>query len=111
VRITEDGAKLTFKSQVKDSTRKEFEWKIEDAKYLSRLILNASKCLRKERYILLTSDGCVFEVDKFCDHEFMLAELEVDSKKELKDLVLPEWIGEDVTDNENYYNEKLAKLL
>jgi len=111
VRVTVDGAKLTLKSKAKRGVRKEFEWKVTEAKHLTRLLINATKHLKKERHVICTSNGNVFEVDKFDNHSFILAELEVDSKKELENLCLPEWIGEDVTDNENYYNEKLAKLL
>ena len=111
VRITVDGAKLTLKSKVKRGVRKEFEWEVAEAKHLSRLLINATKHLKKERYVICTSNGSIFEVDKFDNHSFILAELEVDSKEELENLCLPEWIGEDVTSNKNYYNEKLAKLL
>ena len=52
--------------------------------------------------------GHTWEVDKFHgDNEgLVVAEIELDSEDE--DFAIPEWIGEEVTPHERYYNMNLT---
>ena len=86
--------------------RDEFEYQIpvdEAREILSTLI---DKCIDKWRYNIL-HEGRKWEVDVFLGklEGLVLAELEVSSESE--EFNKPNWIGEDVSTNPNYFNAVL----
>jgi len=90
-------------------TRSEFEYEIPavDAKELLAL---CHFTLEKERYHIWVS-GHLWSVDFFTEPRMrglMLAEIEL--KKEDEPFVLPDWAGEEVTENPHYSNISLAKV-
>ena len=112
IRICDEKAFLTIKSsQLREGLAK-FEWEKEiavaDARELMQLCLPG--VINKTRYIL-PADGRAerryWEVDVFAGRleGLVLAEIELGSEEEIFDK--PEWIGEEVTGQAQYYNANM----
>ena len=99
---------ITVKSKRTGLMRYEFEYEIpvEDALHMMELfcdgVIEKKRCRVKE-------DGRTWEVDIFEEENdgLILAEIELESEDE--DIVLPYFIGREVTDEEKYYNKNLSK--
>ena len=112
VRICDEKAYITIKSsQLREGLAK-FEWEKEiavaDARELMQLCLPG--VINKTRYIL-PADGRAekryWEVDVFAGRleGLVLAEIELGSEEEIFDK--PEWLGEEVTGQAQYYNANM----
>lgn len=106
-----DGASatLTIKTGGAALSRAEFEYDIplDDAKALIEHC--AGQPIAKTRYKVAAGGGLTWEIDRFRDsHEgLVIAEIEMDSEAATFDR--PDWLGEDVTGNPDYYNASLAR--
>ena len=107
VRVKNNRGFLTIKSANVGIVRKEFEYEIPVADAEEILKLCAPNVLQKVRYKVEYA-GKIFEVDIFSGRHqgLILAEVELNSPTEIVDL--PEWIGEEVSDNPKYYNSNLT---
>ena len=109
VRIKGDSAYITIKGAVNTNGFSciEFEYRIpvEDAQQL--LTLASSGRIEKERNYV-PFGGHVFEVDVFQGTHagLVIAELELESEDEFFEK--PDWLGDEVTGDERYYNAYLA---
>lgn len=109
IRLKNNQAFLTIKMG-KGISRDEFEYEIpaDDA----RQMIQAAKLksLQKTRYEILF-DAHVWEVDVFHGlHEgLILAEIELSSEAE--SFKIPDWIGEEVTNDPRYLNANIFKAL
>ena len=108
VRVKNNRGFLTIKSANVGIVRKEFEYEIPVADAEEILKLCAPNVLQKVRYKVEYA-GKIFEVDIFSGRHqgLILAEVELNSPTEIVDL--PEWIGEEVSDNPKYFNSNLVK--
>jgi len=99
---------LTIKSERQGIERKEFTIEIEEEQGKELLEEFKSNSVRKSRYINKYK-GKVWEVDVFTENNYglFLAEIELEDKDEEFEF-LP-GIGDEVTDDERYYNSNLAK--
>ena len=110
VRITGDQAFLTIKgaSDAGGTTRFEWEKEIapEDAQELFKLCEPGS--IHKTRYYVKAGKH-TYEVDEFYgDNEgLVLAEIELETADQHFDK--PDWLGEEVTGDNRYYNSQLSK--
>jgi Uncharacterized protein conserved in bacteria len=108
VRIKDETAYLTVKGPGDKNgfSRMEFEYKIPLADALQILGLS-EKRIEKERFLVPVGKH-TYEVDVFHGrHEgLIIAELELSSESELFEK--PDWLGEEVTGDERYYNAYLA---
>jgi len=110
VRIAGDNAYLTIKGKAGrgEIGRKEWEFRIpvDDAREMMNLCLPGK--IVKTRYIIPEGKH-FFEVDVFHDlnEGLIIAEIELGSEDE--PFSRPEWLGEEVTGNPEYYNSWLAK--
>lgn len=106
VRIKNNRGFLTIKSKNVGIVRSEFEYEIpvEDAEEILQLC--EPKVLQKIRY-KVEHAGKIFEVDIFFGKQqgLILAEVELNSPNEKIDL--PNWLGEEVSDNPKYFNSNL----
>ena len=106
VRVKGEKGFLTIKSKNVGIVRSEFEYEIpvEDAEEILKLC--EPKVLQKIRY-KVEHAGKIFEVDIFSGkHQgLILAEVELNSPNEKIDL--PNWLGEEVSDNPKYFNSNL----
>ena len=109
VRRIDKQAYITIKSAKNTTIRAEFEYPItsNDANYMLKyLCLNS--LIEKTRY-KIHCHGHDWCIDKFeADNKgLMIAEIELGSKRE--HFKHPEWLLNEVTENDRYYNSYLAK--
>ena len=107
VRIKGQEGFLTVKGKTEFRSRTEFEYQIpvEDAQAM--LLLCERPIIEKTRY-LVKADDLIWEIDIFEGVNAGLSMAEVELKDPLQDLVLPDWIGKEVTEDIRYYNSNLV---
>lgn len=108
-RVKGDRAFLTIKGPVVRGSCSEFEYEIPQADAESIIEeLCAGATVDKTRYAIDFA-GHVWELDVFHgDNDgLLIAEVELDSIDEA--VVLPEWVGEEVTGDTRYYNASLLR--
>jgi adenylate cyclase len=93
--------------------REEFEKEISLDSYnqLSKLI-NAKPIIKIRREIEI--DGLIYEHDVYLNDELnglQIIEIEFRNEEESKNFVIPDWLGEEVTDDKNYKNQSLWKKI
>jgi CYTH domain-containing protein len=107
VRIAGERAFITIKGPVAGISRAEFEYPIplEDARQL--FFLCQGPLIEKTRFKLFTEDH-LWEVDEFhgANAGLIMAEVELTHPDET--VILPSWIGEEVTGDRRYYNSSLS---
>lgn len=110
VRCIDDQGYLTIKGKSNDAGTSRLEWEkeidIQDA--LSLLQLTEEGIIEKYRYYV-KFENSIFEVDEFLGNNagLMVAEIELTDENEA--FGIPEWLGEEVTGDEKYYNANLHK--
>lgn len=108
VRITDEKASITIKGRSRGTVRAEFEYPvpIDDAELMLNEICMVP-LIMKNRYIVKYLDT-TWEVDEFLGENkgLVIAEVELDSED--APLALPEWVGEEVTDDPRFYNVNLV---
>jgi adenylate cyclase len=110
LRVKEEKAFLTIKSRVLKETITRSEWEfpipVSDAYEMMKICLPGK--IVKTRY-LIPFGKHTFEVDVFHDKNegLIIAEIELVSEDEQFDI--PDWLGEEVTGNPDYYNSNLIK--
>ena len=110
VRIRDDQGFLTIKGISTDGGLSRFEWEkeipLKDAKELMSICL--PEIIEKTRYEV-NFKGFLFEIDEFegVYKNLIVAEVELKSTKDK--IVLPEWIGKEVTGEKKYYNSHLSE--
>ena len=107
VRIKKNSGFLTIKSANIGIVRKEFEYEIPVSDAEEILKLCAPNILKKVRY-KVDYAGHVWEVDIFEGKHagLILAEVEINSIDEY--VKIPDWVGEEVSDNPRYFNSNLV---
>lgn len=110
IRIFNNKGYLTVKgrSNVSGTTRFEWEKVIGRAEARALLSLCEEGMIEKTRYEVEVGNG-VFEVDEFhgINEGLVMAEIELDSEQAAFEK--PEWLGEEVTGDNRYYNSSLTK--
>ena len=107
VRLVPDKGYLTIKGGTVGATRAEYEYEIpagDAGEMLDHLCKRP--LIEKTRYHV-EHEGLVWEVDEFSGDNagLIIAEVELDSENQA--VVLPDWVGEEVTGNPRYYNASL----
>ena len=109
VRICNDKGILTFKGKSHDGGLSRFEFEREIPLGVTERLLNrCSGVVDKVRH-LVEYGGHTFEVDEFKGENegLVVAEVELESANE--NVVLPPWIGDEVTGERCFYNSFLVK--
>ena len=106
IRLLDNKAFLTIKGGSNPLYRDEFEFEIPVDEGTEMINLFCDKILIKKRY-LLRQDDLYWEIDVFGGklEGLILAEIELPEINTA--FVLPEWIGEEVTENPAYLNVNL----
>lgn len=109
VRIIDQTGTLTVKGKSEDARRKEFEYEIPvlDANELIDEIC-LKPIIEKYRY-KIGYEKLIWEVDEFLGDNSGLILAEVELHDVHQDVALPEWVGEEVTEDPKYYNSNLVK--
>jgi adenylate cyclase len=110
VRVREDRAFLTLKTPRQGCSREEFEYPIPVADAQRMLALHCGgRLVSKTRYGLPYA-GRLFEVDVFDGRHAGLVIAEVELPHERAELLLPPWVGEEITHDGRYGNFSLAQF-
>ena len=108
VRSMDNDHFLTIKSNSKGLSRLEFEYQIpkEDAMDMFEHLCG-SGIIEKTRHYIETPNH-TWEIDEFHGRNqgLVVAEIELESEDEQFDI--PEWVGEEVSDDPRYYNMNLV---
>ena len=109
VRIIDNEAFLTIKGPTKVSTRLEYEYAIpiEEAGEMLSLLCERP-LIEKYRYIV-DFEGFTWEVDEFLGENEGLVVAEIELEHESQEFPKPGWLGDEVTDDQRYYNANLIK--
>ncbi|NOQ69166.1 MAG: CYTH domain-containing protein [Gammaproteobacteria bacterium] len=109
IRISNEQAKINVKSVDLIMVRQEYEYKIplEDAEQMLSTLCG-DVVIEKTRYYVPYASH-IWEVDVFAGENtgLQMAEIELGSVDE--SFEIPDWIGEEVTNDERYYNIYLLK--
>lgn len=108
VRITDAKCFITIKGASKGATRSEYEYEIptKDAQELLDKFSVAE--IQKTRYKIIYKNK-LWEVDEFSGNNKGLVLAEIELKEENESFEIPEWITEEVTQDQRYYNVNLAQ--
>ena len=110
VRIKGEKGFLTIKGIGNESGMTRFEWENEIPVKEAQQLLNLCETgkIEKIRYEIKVGSH-VFEVDEFFGENdgLIIAEIELSSETEMFEK--PEWLGEEVTNDERYYNAYLSR--
>lgn len=110
VSVRDHNSYICVKSTNSELVRDEYDYPIPDKDALEMF----EKCphkLYKTRYLVPGKEyGVMWEIDVFhgANEGLIIAEVEMESKTS-KLQYYPEWLGEEVTGNEKFYNRNLAK--
>lgn len=109
IRLEGDNGYLTIKSSEPGKSREEYEYPIplDDAQQLLRLCPNPP--IEKIRY-QVKSKGHLWDVDEFKGKNEGLLIAEVELESETEKVILPDWVGQEVTEDERYYNAYLFRF-
>jgi len=108
VRIIGDKGVITIKSKVSDIKRLEFEYEIplEDAQLMMKTYQDCPQIEKTRHFISL--DKHVWEVDVFHGKNEGLIVAEIELSQEDEEFSKPNWIAEEVSDDDQYLNVNLA---
>ena len=110
VRIKGDNGYLTIKGKGNESGMSRFEWEkqIPVAEAKSLLELCEKGVISKTRFEIKAGNH-VYEVDEFYGENQGLVVAEIKLQSETESFEKPSWLGNEVTNNEQYYNAYLSK--
>ena len=108
VRVKNSTAFLTIKGKSQNTVRQEFEYEIPLVDAESMLKLCEPPLIEKTRFIVKYR-GKTWEIDEFEGENkgLTIAEIELSSEDERFDI--PEWIGDEVSQDARYFNSSLIK--
>ena len=108
VRIAGPLGTLTIKSLNVGATRDEFEYEIplEDARQILDL---CEKPVIEKRRRVIEYAGAAWEVDEFLGENAGLVVAEIELESEDQAIELPDWVGEEITEDPRYFNANLSK--
>lgn len=108
-RIAGDQAWLNIKAKRSGMTRLEFEYaipRIDADEILNELC--SRPLLEKYRHRIAAGE-LVWEIDEFLGENAGLVVAEIELPSETAEFSRPDWLGEEVTEDERYYNFNLAQ--
>jgi CYTH domain-containing protein len=108
VRIVDKHGYITIKSRAQGASRLEFEYSIPYDDAIQLLDLCKKPLIEKIRYEI-EFEGLTWEVDEFegLNKGLILAEVELEDENQI--IIKPNWIGDEVTGQSNYFNSNLIK--
>ena len=107
VRVTDTQGYITFKGPTANFSRKEFEYKIPVKDGNELLDQFAESEVEKIRY-RIEFEGKLWEVDVFLGDNEGLIVAEIELTNEDEQFSMPDWVTEEVSGDERYYNSNLS---
>ena len=108
VRMIEKQYFLTYKYKKTSINKYEFEYSISKEDGEKLLSLSEHHIIIKERYYRKI-DEHLWEIDIFHGENEGLIIAEVELKDEKEQINIPNWIGDEISDDERYFNFNLSK--
>jgi adenylate cyclase len=110
IRIKGEKAYLTIKGVGNASGLSRYEWEKEIPVHEAQELLNLCEpgIIDKTRYYI-KNDKHIFEVDEFHGENEGLTMAEIELTDEADSFEKPDWLGDEVTGNERYYNSYLSQ--
>lgn len=108
VRIEGDKGYLTVKGQTVGAKRTEFEYEIPVADAVTMLNDLCEQPLIEKTRCKIPFGDLTWEVDEFIGDNKGLIVAEVELSDESQEIRVPDWIGEEVTDDSRYFNANLV---
>ncbi len=109
IRLKGDRGFITFKFGESAFIRSEFEYEIPLLE-AEALLRQCSKVLSKTRFEVIV-DSHVWEIDVFRGKLEGIVVAEIELTHEDESFVLPDWVGEEVTEDKSYLNVNLIQRL
>lgn len=111
VRIRDNEGFITIKGISNEAGTTRFEWEKEiDVKEADSLLaICEPTIIEKVRYIIEANNNLFFEVDEFLGENEGLLIAEIELPSEDFEFTKPDWLGEEVTGQIQYYNSMIAK--
>ena len=107
IRLADNQAWVTIKSLTNSLVRQEFEYAIPVADAEEMLLLCDGPLVEKYRWNI-QHHGHLWEVDEFLGTNSGLIVAEIELQQSDETFHLPEWVGEEVSDDPRYHNSQLA---
>jgi len=109
IRIIEQNAYLTIKGVNDGIRRVEFEYEIPlaDAEFMLAKLCEQD-IIEKYRY-RISYEGLIWEIDEFLGANKGLVVAEVELASEEQTIILPPWVGREVSGDYRYFNSALSK--
>jgi adenylate cyclase len=107
VRIAGDQGYLTIKGATSNASRAEFEYSIPLVDATELMQLCEQPLIEKYRR-KIEHQGFIWEVDEFLGDNLGLVVAEIELPAVDTPFALPDWIGQEVTEDARYYNSNLA---
>ncbi|MGC4017119.1 MAG: CYTH domain-containing protein [Luteolibacter sp.] len=108
VRLAGDEAWITIKGRAQGLVRQEFEYAIPADEARELLLLCTASVIDKTRH-RVEHAGHLWEVDIFHGDNEGLVVAEVEMESEDVEVPLPEWVGQEVSDDRRYLNSRLVR--
>ena len=109
IRFTQDSATLTLKGKRTHASATELEWDIPRGRAEEIVSSKHHPSITKTRYHWKGEDGMIWEVDEFEGGLAGLVIAEIELPDIDYDVVLPEWLGEEITGLHQWSNSTLAR--
>ena len=109
VRIIDGRAYITIKSATRGIKREEFEYPIpvEDAEAMLERLCVGHAIEKRRHYV--EHRGATWEIDEFEGVNAGLVVAEIELEHEDQPVELPDWVGEEVSDDPRYLNANLSR--
>ncbi len=108
VRLVGDKGVLTIKGKTVKNSRPEFEYDIPKEEAMALLDLCEKPIIEKIRH-LVSLHGNTWEIDEFFGDNKGLIVAEIELETEDQKIVLPDWLGQEVSDEPKYFNSALIQ--
>lgn len=110
VRVVGEGGLLTIKGLTRGFSKSEFEYSIPltDAEVLLDEVCE-HPLIEKMRYRVKHA-GILWEVDEFLGENQGLLLAEVELMSEQQEIVLPVWVGQEISSDPRYFNSNLSRM-
>ncbi|MGB3294705.1 MAG: CYTH domain-containing protein [Phormidesmis sp.] len=109
IRIAGNQGYLTIKGPAQGLSRAEFEYAIPITEAREMLETLCDRPLIEKTRYRLPVDDVVWEIDEFAGENAGLIVAEVELSSEDQQIVLPDWVGQEVSGEARYYNASLVK--
>lgn len=110
VRQSGNGAFLTIKGRAEGLVRAEYEYPIPVADAEEMLAsMTVGTIVEKIRHFIPAGNGLVWEVDEYLNANAPLFTAEIELPSPDTAFEIPDWLGEEVSNNKNYTNRSLSR--